>query len=231
MAKVTFLGHSAVLIEGENQTILIDPFLLNNPQYIGTLQDLPKIDMIVLTHGHDDHIGDALKIAQKNDAIIICMVELATYLQQQNENIKFSSLNIGGSYYFSSGDIKMVRADHSASGVNDQGLPIYLGLAAGILIHIDDNVIYHAGDTAYFTDMQLLKEEAIDLAFLPIGDTYTMGIADAIRAAKAIAAEQVVPIHYNTFPAIEQDVLLWSEYMIQANQTPKILIPWDAIIL
>lgn len=231
MTKITFLGHSAVLVEGTDQTILLDPFLLNNPQYIGTLEDLPEIDIIVLTHGHEDHVGDAIKIAEKNNAIIICVVELANYLQQKNENVKFVSLNIGGAYYFPSGDIKMMRADHSSSLVNEQGIPIYLGLAAGVLIHMDDCVIYHAGDTAYFTDMQLLREEKVDVAFLPIGDTYTMGVVDAIRAANSIKAKKVVPIHYNTFTAIEQDVHLWANYMIEAKQNPEILEPWEMIIL
>ena len=201
--KITYHGHSCLTIEMENgQRVMIDPFITGNPLSDLTAEEV-KTDWLLITHGHSDHIGDMIPIAEKNDATIISIVEIADYAQSRG--VKGHGMNIGGKYTFPFGTVKFVPAQHSSSYEVD-GILQYMGEPSGIVIQAEGKMIYHAGDTADFSDLALLKEQfSIDVAFLPIGDNYTMGPEDAARAAKRIGAKLVVPIHYNTFPVIEQD--------------------------
>ena len=201
--EITYYGHSCVALALDNGVkLLIDPFLSANPL---TQVDLATLhpDYILATHGHFDHIADLVVLAQANDSTVICIAEMSNWLAAKK--IKTHAMNIGGAFHFPFGTVKMVAALHGSSFIED-GQQIYLGLAAGFILQVEGKTLYHAGDTAYFSDMRLLAEDfQIDLAFLPIGDNFTMGLADATRCVTAIAAKHVVPIHYNTFPQIEQN--------------------------
>lgn len=194
--KIQFHGHACVQITtNSGHNIIIDPFITGNPLTAISWEDI-KTDYIILSHAHEDHVGDTVAIAKANDATVIAMVELAEFIGE--EGIKIHSLGIGGSYRFPFGTVKLTQAWHSSSyqGKN-------YGLASGIILDDGHHSIYHAGDTALFSDMSLVP--AIDIAFLPIGDNYTMGIADALKACQLIEAHYYVPIHFNTFPLIKQN--------------------------
>ncbi|WP_085523107.1 metal-dependent hydrolase [Tuberibacillus sp. Marseille-P3662] len=202
--KVTYYGQSVVLVETDKANILFDPFISGNGQCSISVGDLPRIDVIILTHGHNDHVGDTADIAKQHGAQIIGIAEIATYFG--NKGLNTHGMSIGGGYQFDFGHVKMTPALHGSSYTEDDGTIVYTGMPAGILLTINGTTIYHAGDTALFSDMKLIGERNdIDLAFLPIGDNFTMGPDDAAVAAEWVGAKTVVPVHYNTFPVIEQD--------------------------
>jgi L-ascorbate metabolism protein UlaG (beta-lactamase superfamily) len=202
--KVTFHGHSCVQVETDEHSIIIDPFLTGNPLAKAQAGDI-KADYILLTHGHNDHVGDTEQIAKNNKAQIIAPFELATYFEWKGHDTH--PLHIGGGFDFDFGRVELTQAFHgSAYKLDDEQKIIYMGMPAGILLKTDGKTIYHAGDTALFSDMKLIGElNNVDLAFLPIGDNFTMGPEHALFAAEWVKAKQVVPIHFNTFHPIEQD--------------------------
>lgn len=202
--KITYHGHAVVSVVLDDGTrLLFDPFISQNPLADISAEDV-ETDYILITHGHDDHIGDMVSIAKKNNATVIGLPEVCAYAA--NKGIKKThGMNIGGGYNFPFGRVKFTHAQHS-SGYEEDGQMIYMGEPAGILLQAEDKTIYHAGDTADYSDLSLLGEQYdIDVAFLPIGDNFTMGPEDALRAANRLKAKTVVPIHYNTFPQIKQD--------------------------
>lgn len=199
MSKVIYHGHSFLEIHIDEHTIYIDPFIEGNPLCDIKVEDA-KCNYIILTHAHGDHIGSTEVIAEKNDSMIIATFELADHLSAKD--LKIHHMNIGGSYVFPFGKVKLTLAHHSSS--TPEGL--YAGDPAGILITFNDKTIFHAGDTALFYDMKLIGEmNKIDYAFLPIGDNFTMGIDDAVKAAEFLNAKNVIPVHYNTFDVIKAD--------------------------
>ncbi|GGE52098.1 UPF0173 metal-dependent hydrolase [Pullulanibacillus camelliae] len=202
--KITYHGHSVVLIESEKANIIIDPFISGNGKCTIKPSDLPHLDYIILTHGHNDHVGDAFDLAKTHDATIIAVAELADY--STFKGLKAHPMSIGGGFNFDFGRVQYTIAFHGSSYNDENNQIIYTGMPGGILLTIDGKTIYHAGDTALYSDMKLLGDRYdIDLAFLPIGDNFTMGPEDAALAAEWVKAKTVVPIHYNTFPVIEQD--------------------------
>lgn len=202
--KVVFQGHSCFTIEHQSTRLIIDPFLSGNPAAKLT-PDQVEVDFILLTHGHNDHLGDTVSIAQKNQAQVICSHEAATWLGWQGVNAH--GMSIGGSHTFDFGQVQMTPALHGNGYVDEENQQIiYMGMPAGLVIRIGEKTIYHAGDTALFSDMQLIgRKHSIDLALLPIGDNFTMGPEDALQAAEWLQAKKVVPIHFNTFPLIQQN--------------------------
>jgi L-ascorbate metabolism protein UlaG (beta-lactamase superfamily) len=197
---LTFLGHSAWQIAHGEHVILVDPFLTGNPKASVAADDVNPTH-IVLTHAHDDHFGDTESIARRTNAQVICSFELANYLKAHGvENAV--GMGIGGAAMFPFGQVKFTIAHHSSSAPDGS----YCGNPAGVLLTIDGRTIYHAGDTALFLDMQLIGERNhIDVALLPIGDFFTMGIDDAVVAVTFLKPKLTIPIHYNTFPPITVD--------------------------
>lgn len=204
--KATFHGHAVVSLETYDGTkLLFDPFIIGQEQCDLNAEEVDP-DYILVTHAHSDHLGDTIEIAQRTKAKVITTVEIAEYLS--SFEIDAHGLQPGGAYDFPFGRVKLTPGIHGSSiKINEEDTaPTTLGLASGILVTVDEKTIYHVGDTALYSDMQLIGEHnIIDLAFIPIGDNFTMGPDDAAIAAKWLKAKQVVPIHYNTFPLIKQD--------------------------
>jgi L-ascorbate metabolism protein UlaG (beta-lactamase superfamily) len=203
-----------VKIEANGKTILIDPFISGNELTDLKAEDV-KVDVILLTHGHNDHVGDTVDLALRNNALVVAPFELATYLGWQGLNVH--PMHIGGAHTFDFGKVKLTQAFHGSSYTDEETKEIiYTGMPSGILLTIDGKTIYHAGDTALFSDMKLIgARHDIDIAFLPIGDNFTMGPEDAVLAAEWLNASTVVPIHFNTFSVIEQDP---NEYVAKLNK-------------
>lgn len=228
--QIIYHGHSFVEIEIEQGSILIDPFITGNPKCDISLENVfsKKVTHILLTHGHHDHVGDTIEIAKNiPDCMVVGMVELIDWIETKDIT-NIHGLNIWWKYYSDMFSCKMVRADHSNS--NPDGW--YAWLAAGLVITIWDKIIYHAGDTAYFSEMKDLSDEKIDVALLPIGDTYTMGVDDAVKAAGLIHAKILVPIHYNTFSSIKADDLHFAQQiMLKQCGVPKVLRAGQYLVL
>ncbi|HHW39260.1 MAG TPA: metal-dependent hydrolase [Bacillales bacterium] len=228
--KITYNGHSCFLIEGDKKKIIIDPFLSGNPNNVIKLEDL-KVDYIVVTHGHSDHIGDTIELAQKNNCTVISNYEISKFLSGFKVNVH--PMHIGGGHTFEFGYLKLVPAIHG-SGIEmaDENVFFEGGHPAGILLTIGGKVLYHAGDTSLFSDMKLFGElYDINVALLPIGDNFTMGPSDAEIAATWLKAELTIPMHYNTFPMIEQDAELWVKNLKKKNLEGKVMNPGDFILI
>lgn len=224
--KISYHGHSIVKIETKGKTILIDPFITGNK-----LTDLKaeneKPDVILLTHGHNDHVGDTMEIAKREDILVVAPNELAVYLGFQG--LKTHGMNIGGAKEFDFGTVKYTQAFHSSSYTTEDNEIIYTGMPAGLLLTIEDKIIYHAGDTSLFSDMKLYGEDGIDVAFLPIGDNFTMGPKDAAKAVELLNPKLTVPVHFNTFPPIELEPEDFKTLV--TNHEVKIMQPGDSIDL
>jgi len=194
--KITYFGHSAFLLENASHQILIDPFFDGNPLSPVKPTEI-SASYIIVTHGHGDHLGDAIPIAKRCNATIIATNELANYVA--SKGVAAHNMHIGGSHPFPFGKVKFTIAHHGSQTPDGT----CLGPASGVLVTIDNKTIYHTGDTGLFYDMKLIGEmNPIDLMLLPIGDNYTMGIEDAVKAVELTNPKMVVPIHYNTFPVI-----------------------------
>lgn len=201
--KISYHGHSFIQVKTDVHTILVDPFITGN-KLCDVDPDQVAADYILLTHGHNDHVGDTVAIAKRTGAVVVALNELAVYLGRQG--IETHPMNIGGAYDFDFGRVKFTHAFHGSSYEEEDGTFIYTGMPGGILLTINGKTIYHVGDTGLFSDLKMIGElNDIEVAFIPIGDNFTMGPEDALIAADWIGANIVVPVHYNTFPVIEQD--------------------------
>lgn len=227
MAVLTYFGHSAVQIESGDANILIDPYISENPLSPVTKEELIP-DYIIITHGHGDHIGDTVEIAKSSNCTVISNFEIATYFQKKG--VKTHGMSIGGSREFPFGKVKFTIAHHS-SGLNtpDDGM-VYMGSPCGVIVSVGGMNLYHAGDTGLFLDMKLIGElNDLDVAMLPIGDNFTMGIEDAVRAADFVKAKLNIPIHYNTFELIKADPEEFVAGVEALNLSAKVLNPGDSI--
>lgn len=202
MPKLTYFGHDAFLIETAHARIAIDPFLTGNPLATASPQDI-DVDYVLLTHGHGDHMGDGLEIAKRCGATIVSTFELAGYCQSQGA--KAHPMHIGGGHNFGFGRVKLTIAHHGNSIDTPQGVRS-LGPPCGLLVTAGGTTLYHAGDTGLFLDMKLIGEmNSLDVALLPIGDNFTMGLDDAVKAVEFLHPKVAVPMHYNTFDVIQAD--------------------------
>ena len=202
--KLTWLGHAAFrVVTPKGTTILIDPWIMQNPMTPASEKDVKKCDIMLCTHGHGDHIGDAVAIAKKHNPKIVGIFELCLWLQKKGAQ-QISPMNKGGTQQV--GDIKvtMVHAVHSCGIQDDDGSIIYGGEACGYVIHFDNGLkLYHAGDTAVFSDMAIIRDlYAPDIACLPIGDHFTMSPKEASYACNLLRPKAVIPMHFGTFPLL-----------------------------
>jgi L-ascorbate metabolism protein UlaG (beta-lactamase superfamily) len=200
--KLTWLGHATFRIESGGQTVLVDPWVMGNPLCPDKEKKLKKVDVMLCTHGHFDHIGDAVEIAKQHNPTVVGIFELCAWLEKKGAK-KTSPMNKGGTQAVGEVRVTMVHADHSC-GILDGDQIIYAGEACGFVIEFQNGLkIYHAGDTAVFGDMQIIHElYAPDIALLPIGDHYVMSPREAAYACKLLKPKAVVPMHFGTFPVL-----------------------------
>ncbi len=217
--KITWLGHSAFKIDTGTHTILIDPFLTGNPLAPVKADDLHP-DFILLTHGHGDHVGDTVSIAKRTNATVVGNFEVANWIAKQGvKNV--SPQNTGGTGNYAFGSVKLTIAFHSSSMPDGS----YGGQPNGLLITLSGGLkIYHSGDTAFFSDFQLIGEAGVDVAMLPIGDFFTMGPEECVRAVRLVRPRYVLPTHYNTFPPIVQDAAEWANMVTRRTEAAAIVL-------
>jgi L-ascorbate metabolism protein UlaG (beta-lactamase superfamily) len=220
--KVQWLGHSAFAMDVDGYSVVIDPFLTGNPLAAAKPEDLSP-EYILLSHAHGDHLGDTVDIAMASGATVVTNFEVSNYLSAQGVT-NVVGMNPGGTGDFGFMTVKFTRAYHSSSFPDGS----YGGVPCGFIITTKDSGkrIYFAGDTDLFSDMQLIGEAGLDMAILPIGDHFTMGPADSLRAIQWLNPTVVIPMHFNTFPPITQNTAQWGEQVnAQTGAAPVVLDP------
>jgi len=219
MTKLTWLSHGSWLIESGDHRILLDPFLADNPAATLKPDDVGQISHILISHGHFDHVADAAEIAKRTGATIVAIFEIAQWFANKQDIEATIGMNMGGAVDLPIGKVKMIPALHS-SDLPDGS---YGGNPAGFLLTIDGKRIYFACDTAIYSDMKLYAHR-VDVAVLPIGDQFTMGIEDSVAATKMIEPQTVLPAHYNTWPPIAQDAETWAERIRKETDAKPIVL-------
>jgi L-ascorbate metabolism protein UlaG (beta-lactamase superfamily) len=211
--NIRFLGHAAFALEHDGTTVLVDPFLTGNPQ-AAVAADEVAADAILLTHGHADHLGDTVAIAKRTGATVVAIIELAQEISADlGADHDVRDPNLGGTVEFDWGSVRLVPAWHTSTTPKGTA-----STPAGLVIEIGGKRIYHLGDTALFSDLELAgKRGRLDAALIPIGGHYTMDRFDAVEAARLIGADLVIPCHYDTFPAIETDAEAFKTDVQQAG--------------
>jgi L-ascorbate metabolism protein UlaG (beta-lactamase superfamily) len=218
--KITYIGHSAFALEADGTQVLIDPFITGNP--VATIEPSTfSPQTIILTHAHNDHVGDSVDIAKRSNAKVIATFELATWIESQGVP-GATGANHGGTIQFEGGSTKLVPAWHTSSYETENGF-VAPGVPAGHIVRFGGKTLYFAGDTCLFGDMALIGEAGIDVAILPIGDHFTMGPDDAIRAIQFVNPAFVIPCHYNTFPPIRQDGMAFKK-RVETDTTAQCLL-------
>ncbi len=216
--KFTWLGHSAFSFDIDGHAVLIDPFLTGNPLAAADAADL-EADIVLLTHAHGDHVGDTVDIAKRTGATVVTNFECGNWMMDQGVENVFQG-NPGGTFKNDFMSVKWTIAHHSSSFPDGT----YGGEPNGFIITARGYKLYFAGDTNLFLDMQLIGEEGIDVAFLPIGDVFTMGIEDSLKAIRFVKPKYVVPMHYNTFPPITQNASDWANRVNNETDAKPIVL-------
>ncbi len=222
----TWYGHATIGVNCEGIKLVVDPFFSRNPAATVKPQEV-QADYLLITHGHGDHVGDALEIVRRTGATVIANAEISDWFSAKG--VKTHGQHIGGGFRYPFGYLKLTQALHgSALPDGSNG-----GNPAGFLLTANaGEKLYLAGDTGLFGDMRLIGEEGLDLAAIPIGDNYTMGPDDALRAVKLLQPKVVIPIHYNTFPLIQQDVQAWKKRVEAETDTRvEVLLPGGTLAL
>ncbi len=220
---ITYHGHACFAIKTDQANLLIDPFLTGNAMADVTAAQVNP-DIILVTHAHGDHLGDAVPIAKRTGATVISNNEIHGYMSKQG--VKSHGMHIGGAHVFPFGKVKLTIAHHGSSFPDGS----YGGNPCGFLLWLEDKILYHAGDTALFLDMQLYGEEGIDVAMLPIGDNFTMGPEDAVKAVAFLQPKKAILMHYNTFGVIAQDARAVADAITARTKAqPVILRPGETM--
>jgi L-ascorbate metabolism protein UlaG (beta-lactamase superfamily) len=201
MLTITFHGHACFVLEATGHRVIIDPFLTGNPAADIAVERVPKVDAVLLSHGHGDHLGDALPLAKRDGATIVATYELAQFCI--DHGAQAHPMHIGGAHEFAFGRVKLVPAFHGGH-VDGDDAGRYTTSACGVVVTLGGRTVYHCGDTALTLEMQLLAGR-VDVMLVPIGDNYTMGIEDAARAVAFVQPRVAIPMHYNTFEVIRAD--------------------------
>ena len=223
--NIKYLGHSGFQFECCMKYVVVDPFISGNPLAKTSVRDI-KCQDILITHGHGDHIGDAITIAKNNKAKITAIFEIANYCA--NQGVETIGMNFGGKIKYDWGSAILTPATHSSQLPNGE----YAGAAGSYVIEMCGHKIYHAGDTGLHYNMKMVKEVyKPDLALLPIGDHFTMGIDDAVIAAEWLGVKHVIPMHYNTFPPIQADPNEYAAKLKDKGIECTILVPNQVIEL
>lgn len=226
--KITWLGHSCFAVESAGHRLLIDPFLNDNDK-APIKADAAEADFILLTHGHFDHVADAVSIAKRTGATVLANYEVSEWLKKQGVDLeKVVAMNPGGAVGQPFGRAKFTIAHHSSSMPDGA----YGGVPGGYVLELTGKRLYFAGDTALFLDMKLIGLGGLDLAVVPIGDRFTMGPADSVEAVKFLSPKHVAPCHYNTWPEIEQDAHAWAAEIKRATAAePHVVDPGGSFVI
>jgi L-ascorbate metabolism protein UlaG (beta-lactamase superfamily) len=201
MLTITFHGHACFELAADGRRVIIDPFLTGNPAADISMDRLPKMDGVLLSHGHGDHLGDAIPIARRDGATVVAAYELAKFCEERGA--RAHALHIGGGHDFPFGRVKLVPAFHGGQIEGDDA-GRYTTTPSGLVVTLGGKTVYHCGDTGLTVEMQLLAGR-VDVMLVPIGDNYTMGIEDAARAVEFVQPRVAIPMHYGTFDVIRAD--------------------------
>jgi len=230
MLSISFHGHACFSLSNNDYSIIIDPWFAGNPLANPKSAEKIKCNAILVSHGHFDHLGDAIEISKQNNAPIIGVAELCKYCNYQGAETH--SMHIGGSRQFDFAWVKLTPAWHGSSVVTRDGI-IYTGNPCGFLVKMDGLLVYHAGDTGLFGDMELIaRQHPIDVALLPIGDNFVMGPEDALTAAELLKPKVVIPMHFNTFEIIQQDLVQFAKKIEEKGHAKAVVLePGEKYVL